>query len=279
MPTNVKVKDLKINKLTEAQYDAAVQAGTIGENELSILTDMVEKTIQVDTMPTADASELDNIYQYVGETSQFYTNGYFYKCSGSAERSATASQTEGSGLTNIVVDIDAFETQITASGSYDFVYDEWENSWMFHSSPANLANYGITYTGTPADYDTITVIYSPGGGYVWNQVNVQPSTTPIITISTSTVVQALASNYVYDCGEMTSIEVTLPGTLTANFASQMNFTSGTTATTFTAPSSVIWVGDNVSETVGFVPRANCRYTIVFMYDGINVRGIVQGISL
>lgn len=39
MPTNVKVNDLKINKLTEAQFDAAVQAGTIGDNEISVLTD------------------------------------------------------------------------------------------------------------------------------------------------------------------------------------------------------------------------------------------------
>ena len=40
MPTNTTVKQLKINKLTEAQYDAAVQGGTIGANELSFVTDM-----------------------------------------------------------------------------------------------------------------------------------------------------------------------------------------------------------------------------------------------
>ena len=39
MPTSVDVKNLKINKLTEAQYDTAVQGGVIGENELSVLTD------------------------------------------------------------------------------------------------------------------------------------------------------------------------------------------------------------------------------------------------
>lgn len=39
MPTNVKVDDLKINKLTKAQYETAVQGGTIGEYELSVLTD------------------------------------------------------------------------------------------------------------------------------------------------------------------------------------------------------------------------------------------------
>lgn len=40
MPTSVTVNDLKINELTEAQYDVAVQGGVIGENELSVITDM-----------------------------------------------------------------------------------------------------------------------------------------------------------------------------------------------------------------------------------------------
>lgn len=39
MPTSTNVTNLKINELTEAQYDTAVQQGVIGENELSILTD------------------------------------------------------------------------------------------------------------------------------------------------------------------------------------------------------------------------------------------------
>ena len=40
MPTSTKVKNLNINELTEAQYDAAVQGGVIGANELSVLTDV-----------------------------------------------------------------------------------------------------------------------------------------------------------------------------------------------------------------------------------------------
>lgn len=38
------------------------------------------QTIQVTTMPTASVDELNNIYQYVGTTTEDYTNGYFYKC-------------------------------------------------------------------------------------------------------------------------------------------------------------------------------------------------------
>lgn len=39
MPTSTNVTNLKINELTEAQYDSAVLDGTIGVNELSVITD------------------------------------------------------------------------------------------------------------------------------------------------------------------------------------------------------------------------------------------------
>lgn len=38
------------------------------------------ESIQVDTMPTADSTQLNKIYQYIGATNSNYTNGYFYKC-------------------------------------------------------------------------------------------------------------------------------------------------------------------------------------------------------
>lgn len=78
MPTVTQVNDLKINKLTKAQYDAAVQAGTIGENEISIITDL-DATPQVDVMPAASAANKNHIMQYTGETTADYQNGYFYK--------------------------------------------------------------------------------------------------------------------------------------------------------------------------------------------------------
>lgn len=80
MPKNTKVQDLKINILTEAQYDAAVREEVIGDYELSLLTDVVDKAIQVKSLPIASSEELDNVYQYVGTTTLEYTNGYFYKC-------------------------------------------------------------------------------------------------------------------------------------------------------------------------------------------------------
>ena len=54
------------------------------EQLISIVQDMSNKIgiqiIQVDTLPVASSSNLGAIYQYVGTTTQNYTNGYFYKC-------------------------------------------------------------------------------------------------------------------------------------------------------------------------------------------------------
>ena len=99
-----------------------------------------------------------------------------------------------------------------------------------------------------------------------------------VVISTTTGTVALADNTIFNGSELSTLTITNPSSPTVDFSCRVNFTSGATPTTVTA-SNVVWVGDNVSETVGFVPRINCRYTLMFMYDGSNIRGIVQGVSL
>lgn len=51
-----------------------------------------------------------------------------------------------------------------------------ETSWEKSGNTVDLADYGITYTGTPVDDDTLTVVYTAPvlTGYAWNQINVQP---------------------------------------------------------------------------------------------------------
>lgn len=69
MPTSTDVTNLKINKLTQAQYDAAVQGGTIGENELSILTDFeYAQVVTPTTMPTLLANAWVSNQQTVSVT-------------------------------------------------------------------------------------------------------------------------------------------------------------------------------------------------------------------
>lgn len=104
---------------------------------------------------------------------------------------------------------------------------------------------------------------------------------PTITASTTaTLSVTLTDNTIFNNTNagLTTLTITNPTTPTADFASQINFTSGSTATVVNA-SNIIWMGDNVSEIAGFVPRTNCRYTIDFVYDGSNIRGYIQGVSL
>ena len=42
-------------------------------------------TIQVETMPEADETQVGKIYQFIGTTDEHYTNGYFYICNASGE--------------------------------------------------------------------------------------------------------------------------------------------------------------------------------------------------
>ena len=100
--------------------------------------------------------------------------------------------------------------------------------------------------------------------------------TTLVEIDTATLTQELANDTIYDCGEMTSITLTLPATIDAKFISQLNFTSGSTPTSITAPNTVKWLGNDITSSV-FVPVASKRYAVLFFSDGTAVRGLVQGV--
>ena len=50
------------------------------DNDVEWKNDEGGQTIQYTTLPTASATELNKVYQYVGTTTGSYTYGYFYKC-------------------------------------------------------------------------------------------------------------------------------------------------------------------------------------------------------
>lgn len=102
--------------------------------------------------------------------------------------------------------------------------------------------------------------------------------TEIIRRYSSTLDQQMADNTIYNAGELSALTITLPDLIDAGFISQVNFTSGSTATQLTAPNTIVWTGDDLDDGV-FVPAANRRYVVMFHSDGENVRGIVQGIDI
>lgn len=136
MSTSTTVNDLKINVLTKAQYDTSSKSST----ELWMVTDDTYYDVQVDTLPTADASCLNKIYQYTGTTDANYTNGYFYKCK--AYGGVTISQTAGNTLSNLSIDVEKFlnEEQPSSSETINFTCSNGETT----VNPTSGSNYGLS---------------------------------------------------------------------------------------------------------------------------------------
>lgn len=90
MPTSTTLSTLNINKLTRAQYDAAVQGGTIGATDISIITDEnFDAVPQYSIMPTASADNVGDIVQYIGASDATYMHGFFYESVSDGQSPAT----------------------------------------------------------------------------------------------------------------------------------------------------------------------------------------------
>lgn len=72
-------------------------------------------------------------------------------------------------ISDATVDIDDFETQITTAGLYTFLYDGTNEVWKFGPDfglTVDLEDYGISYSGTAGDGDSIRVAYVAEGWYM-----------------------------------------------------------------------------------------------------------------
>lgn len=74
-----------------------------------------------------------------------------------SEPTASATYT-GTGITGASVVAATFAQQVSDSGTYVFAYDG--TNWELGTSTVTLTNYGVSYTGTPALNDQITVSFT-----------------------------------------------------------------------------------------------------------------------
>lgn len=87
-------------------------------------------------------------------------DGYALNVEISTGGSASAS-VSGTGVTSASVDSATFQDVIgDTAGSYVFTYTS--DGWEYSSDVIEISDYGITYTGTPAVNDTITITYTAG---------------------------------------------------------------------------------------------------------------------
>lgn len=84
----------------------------------------------------------------------------------SGDATATAS-VQGTGITAATVDADTFGTAVSNIGDrYVFIASVADTvvTWTLDGTTVTLNTYGIEATGTAADGDKITVMYSPAAG-------------------------------------------------------------------------------------------------------------------
>jgi hypothetical protein len=72
--------------------------------------------------------------------------------------------------------------------------------------------------------------------------------------------------------------MSLPDTITDDYAVWLVFTSGDTATEIDYPDSIKWSGDDVSDGI-FEPSESKIYNVGLWYDGTNVNAVVRGVDV
>lgn len=236
---------------------------------------------QYATMPTADASNADNIVQYKGETDATYTNGYFYKNVGTTTpSSASAAQTVGATLSDIAVDVDTLEafTGWTTDNSLQIFYtaDGWS---------VDTTSLGVTYTGTPNVGDAITITYTAEStSYAWTQWNVQPGDdhnkgyyADLTALQTAyptgedgdyAIVGSTDTVWVWDSGTSAWVDTDTKGEVTS-----VNGQTG--AVTLSIPDAVQYStmptasADNLGDIVQFTGTTDANYTNGYFYQCVS----------
>lgn len=109
-----------------------------------------------------------------------------------------------------------------------------------------------------------------------SDIGAEPATSVVSLADASTI--TLASNTIYNGSTLTSLTIQLPSGVDNAFTSEIDFTSGATATTFTYPNTLKWIeGDDVNNQI-FTPAVNKRYICMIIWDGTQFVGTVRGVE-
>ena len=175
MSTTTNVPQVKLNIMTQQQYNAATKNPTelymvtdaqVSYNDLANLPD----PIQVSIVPTAASTNEGQIIQYTGTTNSTYTKGYFYICTAS-----------GSPVTYSWTRIDvqpagggsSLPSQTGQSGKF-LTTDGTDASWanIPNEIPTQSGNSGkfLTTDGTNASWGEIAAYTANEIETIWNSI-------------------------------------------------------------------------------------------------------------
>ena len=136
----------------------------------------------------------------------------------------------------------------------------------------NAVNSGIT-TAKVSTYDGYASTIASKADTVDLETKANRETVAELTAATT-----IAHNTIYRAGVLASLTISLPATFEDDFISKFDFTSGATATAFTAPDTLKWDGSDIVSNA-LVPGANKRYSIFIYYDGVFLNAIARGVDL
>ena len=159
--------------------------------------------VKSDTIPTAGADNVGQMYIYAGETDATYTHGYIYECQKTsitytgtvsfeaATLSGTTVACSGDDFANFLTEAGADPTPIV-SGT--MTYDAGAGGWRLVGKDAedntitsfleygqDYVDAGFTFTGTPQDGDVVAftcTVAEDTVTYGWVRLNTQPVPTP-----------------------------------------------------------------------------------------------------
>ncbi len=188
--------------------DVRVDGQSVVENQIANITlsDRIRKLAVLPTTPGSTSN--GEIVEYVGTTTQDYTNGYFYKAASQPVASTLTPHIISSVIhdSDIATNISTFESYVHPLDDMElhFTYVSGESSWYLDDEVVNLASYGIIIDPllTPNDSDELYIDYRTNTiSYNWTRVNVQPTTTVVDNLTTQSSTDALSANMGYELNE------------------------------------------------------------------------------
>ena len=124
----------------------------------------IELTKNIDKIDNVTLS-VDDAILLKDQTDKTENGVYVIDDLGSLTPSSATTSLSATGVIGATVSVVDFETKISTTGNYDFVYDGvTDMAWKYAGTIITLADYGIAESGSPVDGDTITVAYTAASG-------------------------------------------------------------------------------------------------------------------
>jgi len=206
----------------------------VSDDSINDQTVVKGETIQVDTLPTASADELGNVYQYLGTTTSDYTHGYFYECvlKGSTYVWENCRvQDSILYVTPPTVTVGTYTYNGTAQGP--------TITWV---SPSDEANCIVTNaTKTNAGSYTLTIVLKDIGYMKWSDESTADKT------------------YNYSIGKITLTVPTVSGSFTYDGTQKSATISGFNSSTMTKSGDTATNAGSYTVTFGLVDSSNYQW--------------------